>query len=134
MDSGNAGGVRIPKSWGEPSPWKVAVDGRVAAGAAALIAVAGALFGLLPALLGARQEPADQLRRGGSRSRGGRGWRRLRGSLLVAEIALTLTLLAGAGVLTNSLIRLGSVDPGFDVTDVTMLSLRERGSGLRARE
>jgi predicted permease len=73
------------------------------------------LFGILPALQASRARAAQVIKesgeRGSSRARG-------RSALVVAEIALTLVLLAGAGLLANSFLRLQRVDPGFDAEQV----------------
>jgi predicted permease len=71
----------------------------------------GLLFGIGPALV-ATGEPADVLREG-SRQVGGRRLHRLLRRLVVAEVALSLVLLAGAGLLLRSFVALQHVDPGF---------------------
>jgi putative ABC transport system permease protein len=80
----------------------------------------GALFGILPALQASRTRAAHVIKkageRGSSRARG-------RSALVVAEIALTLILLAGAGLLANSFLRLQRVDPGFNPEHVTIAHL-----------
>jgi putative ABC transport system permease protein len=80
----------------------------------------GVLFGMLPALQASRTRAAQVIKeageRGSSRARG-------RAALVVAEIALTLILLAGAGLLVNSFLRLQRVDPGFDPEHVTIADL-----------
>ncbi len=89
------------------------VSGRVL-GFTLLVAVAtGLLFGLAPALQTSRTDVQETLREGqrGSSERAGR---RLRRALVVGEVALALTLLAGAGLLVRSFARIQGVDPGFD--------------------
>jgi putative ABC transport system permease protein len=71
----------------------------------------GLLFGLVPALL-ASSSANDALREGGRHGAGPRS-RRTLGALVVVEVALSLVLLAGAGLLIRSFIRLQNVDPGF---------------------
>jgi putative ABC transport system permease protein len=88
------------------------VDGRVL-GFTALLALGTALvFGIVPALLASRLR-ADALKEGGRGTTAGSGPRRLRSSLVVAEIALSLILLVGAGLLIKSFFRLQEVDAGF---------------------
>ena len=82
--------------------------------------VAGLVSGLAPALRMAGQFPHEALKEGGRT--GGAGGRRdrLRGALVVAEIALALVLLSGAGLMIRSAVALNNVDPGFDPRGVTI--------------
>ena len=68
------------------------------------------LFGLLPAWHAARPEPIDQLRGQGR----GLIANRLHGGLLVLEVAISVLLLAGAGLMLRSLVNLQRVDPGYE--------------------
>jgi predicted permease len=90
---------------------EVRVDGEVLAFAAGATLLTGLLFGLLPALRAGttRLEPALKAGRG---TVGGRG-ARLRGGLVVAEVAVAVVLATGAGLATRSLARMLSEDPGF---------------------
>ncbi|MGO4883855.1 MAG: ABC transporter permease [Bryobacteraceae bacterium] len=72
----------------------------------------GFLFGLAPAILAARQDPNDALRRGGRAGEGGLS-ARIRRTLVVAEVALSLVLLAGAGLMIRSLSSVMQITPGF---------------------
>ncbi len=88
----------------------------IAVGAAIGLTVATAvLFGLAPAVAASRFEPAGTLREGGRGSGAGRRSGRLRDALVVAEIALAIVLLTGAGLMLRSFGRLLDVDPGVDV-------------------
>ena len=91
------------------------IDGTAAAAAASITVATAVLFGLLPALAASAFRPADALREGGRG--GGVGYRtsRLRDALVVAQIALAIVLLAGAGLMLRSFIYLTRVDPGVDV-------------------
>ena len=73
------------------------------------------LFGLAPAVAASRFEPAGTLRDGGRGTGAGRQGGRLRDALVVAEIALAIVLLTGAGLMLRSFGRLLDVDPGVDV-------------------
>ena len=93
------------------------IDGQVLAFSLLLSLVTGLLFGLAPAFRAARGDINEALKKG-SDSRGG-GARTLRrpgprNTLVVAEVALALVLLAGAGLMVKSFYRLQSVDTGFD--------------------
>jgi putative ABC transport system permease protein len=82
--------------------------------------VASVLFGILPALHVSRVDAAQALKQGGDR---GSTRTRGRAALVAGEIALTLVLLAGAGLLANSFLRLQRVDPGFTVEHATVADL-----------
>ena len=105
---------------GLPEVTRVAVDGRVFAFTLALACLAGLGCGLVPALRVSTAAPFDALRDGGRSSTGG-GRQRLRQGLVVAQLALSLTLLVGAGLLLKSYQRLVRVDPGFRGANVLAL-------------
>jgi putative ABC transport system permease protein len=89
------------------------IDPRIFAFTLTLSMVTGLIFGLAPALAGARVELADVLRQGGRTATAGTGGRRLRQLLVIAEIALSLMLAIGASLLTQSILRLERQDLGF---------------------
>jgi putative ABC transport system permease protein len=97
---------------GTPRLDEVGFDATVFAFALGATALTGLLFGLVPALLVSRSPLTVSLHEGG---RGGssRGRARLRAGLVVAELALGLALLVGAGLLIRTLGALQRVDPGF---------------------
>jgi putative ABC transport system permease protein len=85
----------------------------------AIVAVgAGILFGLAPGLASAKPELTEALKEGGRSSTAGTRRNRLRNGMVVAEIALALALLVGAGLLIKSFARLQDVDPGFNPRNV----------------
>ncbi len=90
---------------------QVGLDWRVAGVALALSLVTGVLFGLAPAWYASRVDLNTVLLEGG-RTIGSR--MRLRGFLVAAQVAVTLILLAGAGLLIRSFAELAGVNPGFD--------------------
>ncbi len=103
------------------------VDWRVMTYALAMSTVTGLLFGLVPALRATRRAVAPTLRAAGRGSSAGAGARRLRDGLVVAELALSLVLLAGAGLMVKSMLRLQTVDPGFRPEGVLAARLRMGG-------
>ena len=90
---------------------QVTLDITVVAFTVVLSLGTGLLFGMIPALLAA-SSANDSLREGGRHGSGPRA-RRALGALVVAEVALSLVLLTGAGLLIRSFIRLQNIDPGF---------------------
>ncbi|MDP1568656.1 MAG: ABC transporter permease [Vicinamibacterales bacterium] len=90
---------------------QVTLDFTVVGFTMALSLGTGLLFGLVPALM-ATAMANDALREGGRHGSGPRS-RRALGTLVVAEVALSLVLLAGAGLLIRSFVKLQSIDPGF---------------------
>jgi putative ABC transport system permease protein len=90
--------------------------------------VAGVVFGLVPALHAAREDLNGALREG-SGSAGNRGHNRLRSTLVVAEVALALTLVIGSGLLIRTSLALRAVSPGFDASNV--LTMRMSFTGPR---
>ena len=83
----------------------------------------GILFGLFPAFQSARGATQDVLKEGSQASTTGRGRLRLRRVLVAAEVALSLLLLVGAGLLIKSFMRLQAVDAGFDPSGVLTMRI-----------
>jgi putative ABC transport system permease protein len=75
--------------------------------------VAGLSFGIAPALQAARLDLNEALKQSGGRGGLGMGRPKLRGALVVIEVAVAFTLLAGAGLLIQTFVRLRNLDPGF---------------------
>jgi len=74
----------------------------------------GIVFGLVPAMRAVSTDLEETLRSGGNRISGTLQRRRLLNGLVAGQLAVSLVLLVGAGLLLQSFIRLGAVDPGFD--------------------
>jgi predicted permease len=91
----------------------VRMDPRVFLFAAAMIVLVTFAFGLIPALQVTRPDLHDTLKDGGRSSTSSSAQHRLRGALAVAETALALVLLVGAGLMLKSLYHLLQVSPGF---------------------
>ena len=103
---------------------EVAVDSRILGFALVLASLTGVVFGLAPVLQLSRNNPSLALREGAASFSDGRSARRLRSALVVAQTALALVLLVGAGLLVNSFVALASVDAGFDPTGLALLEVR----------
>ena len=96
---------------GVPRLEDVRISGPVIAFTAAIGLVTGLLFGIIPAIQVTRASLAVTLKEGGRAGTCGRNSTRLRGALVVAEMALAVLLLTGAGLLMKSFVRLQSVNP-----------------------
>jgi putative ABC transport system permease protein len=114
---------------------EIGIDIRVLAFSAVACASAAMAFGLAPALTVMRTSLAGDLREAARHATSTRGHAGLRQALVVVQVSLAVVLLTGAALLTNSLVRLGRVDPGFDPRDVVWLdvTLPPRYAGPPAR-
>ncbi len=83
----------------------------------------GLLFGMAPAFQSLKLNLNESLKEGGRAASSGRRQRRTRGALVVAEVALALALLLGAGLLMRSFLKLQQTDPGFNPSDVLTMSV-----------
>ncbi len=88
-----------------------------------LVALTGVITGLLPAWIASRQNPAGSLNTSGRGASEGRGGSRLRSTLVVAEIALALVLLVGAGLMTRSFLATLRTSAGFRTDHTLMLNV-----------
>jgi len=111
----------------------IGIDGRVLSFTFLISLVTGAAFGLAPALRAARVDPNSVLKEGGRGGVGssafGLGHDMLRKALIAVEVALSLVLLIGAGLLIRSYERISNANPGFDAHNA--LSLRVSLPGFR---
>lgn len=101
----------------------IRLDGRALVFTFVVTVLVGVLFGLLPALRASRADLTSDLKEGSAASGAGRRVGASRRSLVVAEVALALVLLAGSGLMIRSLANLLNVDPGFDSNSVLTLRL-----------
>ena len=106
-----------------PRQAAIGIDLPVLAFAVAVSVATSVVFGLLPALRSVRRELADELRGGGRSATSGRGIAVLRNGLVTAEVALSLVLVASAGLLLRSFMTVRAQDPGFAVADVWTVPL-----------
>ena len=124
---GQFGSAKIPRLD------EIGIDGRVLAFTFGISLVTGIVFGLVPAVRASRLDLNDVLREGGRGGVGtsafGLGHHQLRKLLISAELALSLVLLIGAGLLIRSYQRITNANPGFDPARV--LSVRVALPGFK---
>ena len=101
-----------------PRAATIDLDWRVALFTAAVSVLTGLFFGTMPAFVAARSSDSIRSRTAARGATASQRRAHLRGLLVVSEVALSMVLLVGAGLLVRSLIALHSVDPGFDVEHV----------------
>ncbi|MDH3223053.1 MAG: ADOP family duplicated permease [Gemmatimonadota bacterium] len=109
-----------------PRAGDIAVDPRVLAFAGLLSVLTALVFGLLPALRAVRGSPDAELKASTRGGTAGRGDRMLRHGLIVAEVALSLVLVASASLLVRTFIEVQRQDPGFVTEDLWTIPLTPR--------
>ncbi|MDY7093676.1 MAG: ABC transporter permease [Acidobacteriota bacterium] len=127
-------GAKILVAYGPgdvPRLQEVTVDLRVAGFALALTVITGVICGLVPALKACRPELVETLKEGGKTADTGSGRNWLRSGLVVAEIALAVTVLIGTGLTLRSLQHMMATDPGFRVDNLLTVQLELSGSKYR---
>jgi putative ABC transport system permease protein len=122
------GGVRLfdaAVQQSQPPYWLIfTIDYRVLAYVAGICGATGVLFGLAPALHVSRENQQATLKEGARGSAGSRRAGRFGAGLVVAELALTIVLLCGAGLMLRSFIGLYAIDPGFDTDGLTRMRMQ----------
>jgi len=120
------GATRALMAWGSgqlPPDIPVGMDLRVLGFTLGISALAGLLFGIAPALQLARVDLNSALREEGRGASAGRARTRLKDLLVVGQVALSLLLLIGAGLLMRSFARLLQADPGFEPHNLLTMNI-----------
>jgi len=111
-----------------PRVAEIGVNLRVLAAAITMSILVGVAAGLVPALQTARRAPSDALK-SRSPNAGGDGWRhRSSDAFIVSQVALTMVLLSGAGLLARSFAHLVRLDPGFEPAHLLAAELQLPGT------
>jgi len=118
---------KLPMPASESFVLELTPDPRVLAFAAGLSIVTAIVFGLGPAVRGTSADVATRLREDSAASAGGK--RRAGNALIVAQLALALTLLVTAGLFARSLVAGASIDPGFEMAHVATLHINTEAWG-----
>src|SRR6516225_5723259 len=111
------GGHAIPRLDAVTIGWPVFLFGLSAAVLSAVLA------GLYPALRASRLDPSESLKSAGPKSSASRGERRLLAGVTMAQTALTLALLVGAGLLIRTMINLSHVQAGYDISHILSMTV-----------
>jgi predicted permease len=125
-------GVQAILAWlptGLPRVAAIGLDPRVLLVTTGVAMASGVLFGIIPGLQSSRPDLSTALKDSGRSSTAGSASQWLRSSLVVAEVALAVLLLVGAGLFIGSFVRLMSIDPGFDYRGVTVFNVGPRIQG-----
>ncbi len=113
-----------------PRVKEIGIDRAVFAFTGALSIMAGLLFGIIPALTRA-EPPLNETLKDGGRTSAAFGRGRIRSALILSEVALSLALLVGAGLLIKSFWRLMQVDPGFQPDHLLTMNVALIGDKYR---
>src|SRR5206468_7778740 len=103
--------------------YAIAINPTVLLCTLAIAIITGLIFGLAPASQASHFNLNDTLKEGGRDSGAGVRGKRLRSTLVIAEVAVSFILLIGAGLLINSFMHLRNLDPGFRADHVLALNV-----------
>ncbi|MFL6333873.1 MAG: ABC transporter permease [Pyrinomonadaceae bacterium] len=107
-----------------PTAQSIGLDGRVLVFSLGLTALTGFVFGIVPALQLSKTDVTSDLKEGGRGGGEGRERARMRSAFVVAQVALSLVLLVGAGLLLNSFYHLLRTSPGFNPQNLLTMEYR----------
>ncbi len=113
---------------------EIVIDLRVLSFATFVSVLTGLLFGIAPALQASRPNMNEALKDAGRTGTGGASRQRLRDALVVAEVALSVALLVGAGLLVRSMWTLQNVNPGFDPRNLLTLQVSVAGPAYQSED
>ncbi|MBA3320888.1 MAG: ABC transporter permease, partial [Pyrinomonadaceae bacterium] len=113
----------VPSDWRFPRLDESRIDGAVLGFTLGVSVLTGLLFGILPALKASNPNVYESLKETSRSATAGLRLQQLRGVLIVSEIALTLLLLVGAGLMLKSLVRLRQSDLGFNPRNILVMSV-----------
>ena len=125
-------GVQAILAWlpaGLPRVAAIGLDLRVLLVTTGVAMASGALFGMIPGLQSSRPDLTTALKDSGRSSTAGSASQWLRHALVVAEVALAVLLLVGAGLFIGSFVRLMRIDPGFEYRGVLVFNVSPRIQG-----
>ncbi len=111
-----------------PRQHEIAFDLRVLGLALLATLTAGVVTGLVPAMHVWKTNLVGAFHDGGKGATEGSGRKRVRRALVVAEVTLALVMLAGAGLMARTMIKLSAVDPGFDIKSVAVANVSLTGT------
>jgi predicted permease len=127
----------VSSNQSRPLGFAIGVDPRVLGFTLATSLLTGILFGIAPAFRSARTDLNTSLKEGGSsgslRHTGGR-WFGMGNALVVAQVALAIVVLVGAGLLVRTLANLRSVDTGFDSHNILIFGIDPQLTGYKAEQ
>jgi putative ABC transport system permease protein len=112
---------------------EISIDASVLLFTLIISIVTGLAFGLMPAFI-SEKNPTAALKEGSGRSTAGAGRQRVRNLLIVAQVAVSFTLLIGAGLMTRSLFKLQQVNPGYNPENVLTIRLSPNWSKYNTPE
>lgn len=110
-----------------PRAPEIGIDAHVTAFLVIATLVTGAVFGWIPALRATRLDLQAQLREGGRQNSGGRDAQAFRGTLVVTQVALSVVLLIGAGLLMRTFVALLGTETGLDAERALTMTLDDPG-------